>query len=142
MTDPLSIAASVASLLSITVGVSTMVSKFIALAKGERKDIIACSNELSMLRGVLQRIQEIFLTCSDSHPLLQQSASILSRIDECKDVLDDLLQKLSTPSSGNRFKSALQHLIWPLKNEETLRVLGVIHRYREMFHMLLSAEGL
>jgi hypothetical protein len=142
MADPLSIAASVASLLSITVGAFALISKYVASAKGERRDIIACSNELSMLRGVLQHIQEIFLTCGDSHPLLQQSASILSRIDECKDVLDDLLQKLSTPSSGNKFKSALQHLVWPLKKEETLRVLGVIHRYREMFHTLLSAEGL
>jgi Fungal N-terminal domain of STAND proteins len=142
MTDPLSIAASVASLLGITVGASAMISKYVASAKGERRDIIAYSNELSMLRGVLQHIQEIFLTCGDSHPLLQQSTSILSRIDECKDVLDDLLQKLSTSSSGNRFKSALQHLVWPLKKEETLRVLGVIHRHREMFHMLLSGEGL
>ena len=139
MAEPLSIAASIAGLLSLTIQV---VSKTYTYGKGvrnARRDIDVFTDELKALRQVLQRLEDIATSGPDPRDLLSFT-DLMSTVNNCKTHLFEILQRLEKDQQ-NMVKAMMNQMTWPLKEKETLKAVEVLHRYVGIFSLALSAEG-
>ena len=138
--DPLSVAASVAGLLSLTIQLVQISTSIAADAKAvQAYDFII---ELNALGDVLKRLRVFLNDQSETGISFTQVSVLVATNTRCEHKLKELLQKLQrTVLQTNRIKRALDSVLWPLSKKEHSETTGDIHRYTNLFHFALTIEG-
>ncbi|KAF8246554.1 hypothetical protein K440DRAFT_602223, partial [Wilcoxina mikolae CBS 423.85] len=138
MADPLSIAASVAGLISLAETVIGLGYQYHNDAKGFPADFERLLSEISSLYGVLCQIKLIV-----SRPGRTSNISFHS-INDCDSTLREIVGILesTTPRAGKTIQNAAKKLLWPLKKGDTEALLIRLEHNKSTFSLALSAEQL
>ncbi|KAF2197628.1 ankyrin [Delitschia confertaspora ATCC 74209] len=134
MTEPLSIASSIAGLLSLTIQVTRISYGFISDVRSASSTQKEYLREISALNEVLLRSEEAALSLERG--ILTTSRPVhLSNvvIDDCKRQLEDLLADLAKPTSS---------ILWPIKDKSLKNRIENLQRFRSVFSGFLTAQTL
>jgi hypothetical protein len=120
MADPLSIAASVAGLISLANEVGKIIASCVGSVKSAPDEAGRLHMELAALGVVLEQMRT-FILQEDLHGSCFDDTSVLASVlGFTSDRIKDLYNKLSTLNSAakNRIAGVIDRLRWPLRQEE------------------------
>ena len=97
--------------------------------------------ELQALVDVLQRLKD-FLQGPGAPSTFDHMSTLLSTRGGCERKLREILLKLGkSVKESNRFKRAIDRLMWPLTVQEHREAMEDIHRYTGIFDFALTIGG-
>lgn len=142
MTDPLSISASIAGLISIADIVTRRSFKYVKGVKNSKKEVEKLIAEVMHLFGVLNQLKLVACRFEDEQfePTMQ-----IHHIQSCYDLLEKIKFRLdeADPSNGCSVKKALKkQLTWPFSHPETTELIEAVERHKGILGLALSADGL
>ncbi|KAK6531910.1 hypothetical protein TWF694_003073 [Orbilia ellipsospora] len=135
--DGVSLASGVAGLISLSVTIIGASYKYISSVNKASKKEAEYLSELTNLKSLFLRLQEIIETSEAKGLRLLSSLPIA----ECTRDLENHSAKLKKRSSSRLFALKFNKLSWPFVEEETTQLVAMLHRYREIFQTALTAEG-
>lgn len=136
--DPLSIAASVAGLITI----STQILGIISTVKSKNnKELDSLSREVATVRGILCQIQQIIQFQSAKPTKSSEWLDALSTtLDDCGDLYLALQKELQGLSSTSKFESLRKKVKWTLKEKDIQETLRKLESYKLSLDLLLSVQ--
>lgn len=137
MADPLSIAASIAGLISLADVVFIRLVKFGRSVKNAEKEIQDLSKEINLLGGALNSLARLVRALEDGH---FDTNLRMHNIEDCSDTLKDMekrLQKLEKSSSLTK-----QKLMWPFTKDRVQEWLEELSQHKANINLALSANSL
>ena len=141
MTDPLSISASIAGLVTLADVVFGRVYKYTKSVKSASKEITTLSSEIGALYGILSNLRlltdQLERETCEFTPKAYHIHSCFETLQKVKDLLD----KDSAGSSQSQDPHTLkQKLKWPLKASEVKDLIAEIGRHKATLALALSAD--
>jgi hypothetical protein len=144
MTDPLSISASVAGLITIADIVIRNGYKYIKAAKNVESAVASLMNEVNLLSGTLHSLRNVAEGLeSESVPF--RFTTQVHHVEYCYQTLrkiNDLLDSFELPKAKGLLHSAAQRLRWPLSLSETKQLMVEVERHRATLSLALHADGM
>ncbi|KAJ0268066.1 hypothetical protein COL940_013755 [Colletotrichum noveboracense] len=143
MSDPLSIAASVTGIVSLSAAVFQQVTKFAKEAKNAEKNVKELASQTRNLSGVLQNLALLASSLED-----QDSATTFRahHLYACSNTLYKVEERLKKANddfhSGSKAKAVLRSLKWPFSADETKSLSAEMATHRSTLELALSAETL
>ena len=114
MGDPLSVAASIAGLIGVSIQVIQISTKF----KNKTRNIDDFIGELTALSAVLKRLRD-FLSHQPAVPPFDNVSALITANTQCERKLKEVFQKLNSIAiETNKFKRALDTILWPFSEKE------------------------
>ncbi|KAK1455122.1 hypothetical protein CMEL01_03882 [Colletotrichum melonis] len=139
MADPLSIAASIAGLLSLADIVFLRLSKYIKSVKNAEKEISDLCKEVNLVGGTVNMLSRLAtsLEAEDESPI---QGFRMHHVDGCAAILSEIVNKTKKyeDKSGGRLKK----LFWPYTSSKTKEMLADLSRHKENMNLALSATSL
>jgi hypothetical protein len=154
--DPLSFTASILAVLQVTSKVVSICYDYRAAARDSSWELPRVIEEVKSLQNVLEtlencasemenpdtdaraRLSTLQLLCK---PITSNERGLL---DMCLEELKKLKEKLASPkwmgSAGFKRQAVGAALRWPLNKTDTLRILEMIGRFRDMLTLALTAD--
>ncbi|KAI3552033.1 hypothetical protein CSPX01_00709 [Colletotrichum filicis] len=143
MSDPLSIAGSIAGIVRLSASVFQQVSKFIKDAKGAEKTVKDLADQTRNLSGVLQNLS---LLASSLEQETSISAFKAHHLHACRQTLLAVEKRLDKPLSGfnegSRREAVYRSLKWPFSVDDTKGLLAQIEGHRSTISLALSIDTL
>lgn len=139
MADPLSIAASIAGVISLADMVFIRTRKYLSSAKNADKEVKDLAQEVLLLSGALHSLSKL-AQALDAGGLKDQHIDNLRmhHIAACHATLDEVSKKLKKLEDN----TAKRKLIWPFVSERTKELLAEISRHKHNIDLALSAGSL
>ncbi|ETS81450.1 hypothetical protein PFICI_06452 [Pestalotiopsis fici W106-1] len=142
MADPLSIAASIAGLLSLADSAFRGVFRYTQDASNAQKDIKALCTELQSVAVVLHGVK--LLTETLEQDATRSSPLRLEHVHSCRAVLNEILGRIvrfdPTPGDNKSIKHAMQALKWPFGKSRTMEMVNELSRQKETLQLALQAS--
>jgi hypothetical protein len=139
--DSLSIAASIAGVVSLTFEVTQILHNYYSNVESAPKDIEYLTREVEALNRVLEQLETFLNKGGVKGNSFDQTASVLaSTIKDCKITLDNLEKGLTMPIKEG-FPKVLGRLIWPFRKDQVQKMVDSLRRYNQIFQFSLTAEG-
>ena len=143
--DPLSVSASIASLVSAAATVLRGLYMYTKVARGAEKQISALSMEITHLYGVLSSLQLIASRFeSDVVELTDQERSMqINHVHACYNTLDSirsLLVEHDPSMASSRMHSLRRRLHWPLSESRTKDFTNEVGRHKQTLALALNAD--
>ncbi|KXH50232.1 hypothetical protein CNYM01_08913 [Colletotrichum nymphaeae SA-01] len=143
MSDPLSIAGSIAGIVQLSASVFQQVSKFVKDAKGAEKAMKDLADQTRNLSGVLQNLA---LLASSLEQESSTSAFKAQHLHACRETLLAVEKRLEKPllgfDEGSRRQAMYRSLKWPLSSNDTNGLLAQIEGHRNTISLALSTDTL
>lgn len=121
MTDPLSITASIAGLVTLADLVFCRTFAYVKAVKGAPKEIARLSSETGALYGILTRLHLLSLQLEGNEDI-SENATRVHFVHDCAQTLRRMSSKLakygSTPPSHHTFQSRNARMRWPFSASE------------------------
>ena len=140
--DPLSIAASVASLICLGAEAIQIIGKYYISVKHAPKDIRDIKTEMESLSIILQRLE--LLLRSDkigSNSVSFDTSSVLATaLISCETKIREITAKLERPKEGGAAR-VWERLKWPFSEKEVQKLLKTLRSYIHTFQFSLTVEG-
>ncbi|KAL8881935.1 MAG: hypothetical protein Q9198_000968 [Flavoplaca austrocitrina] len=150
MAEPLSLTASIITVLQITQSVLSVCYNYNAAFKGSSWELTKVKNELEGFRNVIQAIEPLIREADLSSPPSTRLPSLKALcepggvLQSCYADLKYLEGKLEgstwADGLGPRSKALLQSLRWPLREEDTKKILCRIGRFRSTLALALNVD--
>ena len=138
--DPLSMAAGVAGLVSLTLDVSTTIGSYCKSVKNARKDVQELAQELASMHSLLHQFGE-FLRSQQLKTKSFESASVLATaIAVCRNNVRKISSKVQKLESDG-LASLWEKLKWPFSEKEMQKILTTLRRCAATFQFSLTIEG-
>jgi hypothetical protein len=131
------LASSVAGLLSLAIQVADISHRYLSSVKNSSKTIKGYFRELEVLKLVLGKFDDL---AKDPNTATHFSSANITIVDRCREELENLRSKLQKRSRDLTFPKSLNRLTWPFAEDETGRLVALLHRYQTSFHAVLSAD--
>lgn len=144
MAEALAVASGIAGLLSLTIEVYSVSSRYISCVKHASTAILDIQRELKVLKTILSELDKA-LEATETEELFKNRPSALSSIEnteEYREVLQRLQAKLLKESSTTGFTAKLKSFTWPFSEERTQGILEVLRRHVNAFGQALSIDSL
>lgn len=147
--DPLSISASVITLIQATNGVIHLCFDYASTVKGASRAISGLLEEIKSLRNILESLERLLASSDnpDTAPAieLKEVAALCNREDgPIAKELKLLNEKLRLPDwagqDGSRRKALMHSLTWPLKEGDTKKILEKIDRLKKDLELALTVD--
>lgn len=141
MSDPLSIAASVAGLLGLTIQVSGLLYKQVRVVKHAPTDAEDLLHELQAIEGTLQALAAFLDSRGIQDGRFGPNSMLTSALQGCTVHVTDMkkrVEKLSTHGVGGIIERGKSYY----KREERSEIVAALHRSLSIFHLSLSLEGM
>lgn len=144
MTDPLSISAGVAGLLSLVIQVADGTYQYASSARNAQTAIAALLRELQALKTVLVKLDDLTHNSHSYQAAPNRAATIVSLLDieSCTSEIEKIQRKLGSRLDVRGRMKVVQHLIWPFLEDKTMQMVKTLHQYVDIFHLALSIDGL
>ena len=143
MSDPLSISASVAGVITTADIVFRRIYEYAKAVKGAQKEIAALSLEVTSLFGVLHSLHLVI--CQLEGQTFEPTART-HHIYSCHQTLEKIKTILEKhdPSSASEqpVKSAKRKLQWPFSAPETKHLITEVERHKTTLSLALTADGM
>jgi hypothetical protein len=144
MADPLSIAASVAGLVTIAEAVFLSVVTYGKQVKHAPTEVSRLAMRISELSGVLHSLRLLVaqLSVEKANTMLK-----FDTIRECQELLDQIREKVApmeapkARNTRNGIKYAIRRLAWPFTLPETEKLVSKVEQFKSDFNFALSAEN-
>ena len=133
----IALASSVAGLLSLAIQVADISHRYFTSVKNSSKTIKGYFRELEVLKLVLRKFDDL---AKDPNTATHFSGANITIVDGCREELENLRSKLHKRSTDTTFPKSLNRLTWPFAEDETRRLVALLHRYQASFHAVLSAD--
>jgi hypothetical protein len=130
--DPLSVAASVAGLISLCVEVG----KYIADVKDAPKNSKNLQIQLSGLEHILEQLDAFLHGESVKGKSFEKTSVLCQALGTCEDQLVDVSRKLKK-INGN----ILQRTVFPFREKELAKLIESLRRCTQTFQFSLTIEG-
>jgi Fungal N-terminal domain of STAND proteins len=128
MVDPLSIAASVAGLISLASEVTKACYGYYRKAKNAPTIVQSVVAEIKLLRKVLSDLEDKYDQRTDPLPALDQ---VMTELSECEEKLADFGRKIDQDFRNPQ--NLTKRLQWPFRDTEVRVFLNDLQRYRTVF---------
>ena len=138
--DPLSVAASVAGLVSLTVQVAGTIGSYCKSVKDAPKSVQEISQELVILLSALQQLENFLKSRPLKLSALNQSSLLAGALVSCRDSINGIALKLHGPRQDGKFPT-LDRLKWPFGENEIQKRLEALRRCTSTFQFSLTVEG-
>lgn len=142
MADPLSIAGSIAGLITIADVVIRNGYKYIAAVKGADKAVLSLVQETNSLVGVLHSLRNVAEGLEGGNvPFL--ATTQVHHIESCFRTLkkiQTLLDKFEISKSKDLIHRSVQHFKWPLAESQTKSLASEVSGHRETLALALNAD--
>lgn len=138
--DPLSVAASVAGLVALTLEVSRRVGSFYQAAKEAPNRIRDVQEELSLIHSVLQQLNSLLQSAEMKTSSFALSSVLTKPLTSCAGSVESISAKLQRPKQGSlsRAKEAFR---WPFNEKDIVQILETLRRHTSTFQFSLTIEG-
>lgn len=145
--DPVSIAASLVTLVGATKGVVNLIRQYSASVKGAKRDVIQLTDEINRLRSCLEFLAQSLKIQDHSISTVTSDLKAIKELcdPESGDIAKELRyinEKLRLPSDANhqsaRGIGLLRSLTWPLKEKETKKLLETVERLKSSLELALN----
>lgn len=152
--DPISLAASIADLVTLATALIQWSTKYASDLRHARKDLADFIQELTYLKGVLSGLDAFLKLRTAAAPpgdtLLHNLGLPHGAIDDCRSAMESITKSLEkcerNPGAKRRKLNAAlsfkSHLTWPLTKEMTENHMRRVERLKCTFTLALSADGL
>lgn len=151
MTDPLSVAASIASLLAIAGKIIHKTYKYGADAKGAPREMSDFLKELTIMTSLLTALKSLVDSLPDSSSIMSAEFITVSTVcvkhgalDFCKEILRDISNVMESHESTlpatkrQKIHSLTGRMKWPFKKEDTEALVRRLERVKSAFTLALS----
>lgn len=140
MADPLSVVASLASIITISIQLTSTIRTYTTGVAGAPATVSQLRKELLNLQNVLKDLAS-FLTSNSGQEAFDPDSSLFIAAEDCVVKLRGLSVKFERFTSGKGLRGVLERLKWPLDETETRRTLNDLHRYTSLFQFALTVRG-
>lgn len=139
MADPLSIAASIAGVISLADIVFVRTRKYLSSAKNADKEVIDLAQEVLLLSGALHSLSKL-AQALDADGLKDRNIDSLRmhHIAACHATLDEVAKKLKKLEDN----ATKRKLVWPFVSDRTKELLAEISRHKQNIDLALTADSL
>ncbi|OCT49282.1 ankyrin [Cladophialophora carrionii] len=139
--DGVSVASSVAGLVTLTLQVGGAVATYVTAIKERSKNVKELQDELLLLGEVLSNLRD-FLNSEKAAGRSFDRYSVLSKaIRDCRQRIERIGDRLKPPPDGGRFLRAIDHLRWPFEQREVMQMVDNLKRYSQTFQFAFTIEG-
>lgn len=146
--DPLSVSASLIAVIQITGSIISFCYDYRQSAKHASKEIVQISDELNSLRDILDsllRLAEKAEVEGGLNGVSQLSTFQLLLKDDgplwaCRRELEKLKEKLEPKGEAGSWRGLKKVLVWPLKEGDVKKTLGMLERLKSTLQLGLSAD--
>lgn len=142
MTDPLSISASIAGLVTLADVVFSRTYRYVRAVKKASNEISALSSELGALYGVLCSVRSVSIQLEDE---AFEPTTRVQNIYSCQKTLEDVKGMLdrdkSSFSDDEPWETMKRKLRWPFKTSEVKSLMSDIERHKTTLGLALQADG-
>ena len=143
--DPLSVSASIVSLVGAAEAVARRLYNYIKAAKGAEKSIANLSNEIVNLYGVLSSLHLVASRFENEgfDLSIHERSFQIDQIHACYSTLDtirSILSKDDPSTADSSLESARRRLHWPLSESRTKALVDDVGRHRQTLSLALSAD--
>lgn len=140
--DPLSIATSVAGLVSLGAEAIGIIGEYYTSMKNAPKDIRDIKTEMESLSIILQRLE--LLLRSDkfggTSGSFDTSSVLATALISCETKIREVTARLGRPKEGSAAR-VWERLKWPFSEKEVQKLLETLRRYIHTFQFSLTVEG-
>jgi DNA replication protein DnaC len=144
MADPLSLAASIAGLISLADLVFKTTYKFVRAAKDARDEIKSLVDEINNLASVLRRLEALTPDLEDEgqsfDPTLRNH--YLNHCYKTFNKIEFRVKKASESFKKSKFDGIVRQLKWPFSSSETKELLTELSRHKETISIALLADSM
>jgi len=140
--DPLSVVASVAGLLSLTIQVSQMLYDQVHTLKNAPKDATKLLDELEALRQVLTSLEQFITSQLPKGHFFKQTSVLINAIQGCTGQISAIKLKLEKLVGKQGLAQIIERGKWYYEHNEHQELIQTLHRYLGMFQMSLTVDGL
>lgn len=143
MAEPLSLVASLITVLQISGSVILCCYEYRKSVKSASKSLLRVISEVTSLRDVVERL--IALVDDEkmaNHSYLSTLTKIMSTggsLDVCQHDLERLRVKLEKPV--NEWKALRRRLTWPLQEKEVAKTLGSVYQTKSVLETALMVDN-
>lgn len=142
MADPLSIASGVAGLVSLTIQATQLACKYVAEVSHAGDTALQCLRSLSLLRDVLERINE----CENNEvvaSIVKRKTDIIppDEVESCAQSVETVRQRLQALFHDDGKVKRRQALTWPFKSSESANLIKQLQDLRDNFASVLAADS-
>jgi hypothetical protein len=150
--DPLSIAASIITVLHATNAVISICYDYGAAVKKSPWELSRLTEEVKSLRNILEALEQLAKKSESSDSATDSQLPTLTLLCEpdtgplamCLTELEALEKKLCPPSwsgqVGSKRRALVQAFGWPLKERDTKKILENIGRYKATLNLAITAD--
>ena len=142
MGDPLSVAASIAGLITLAELIVSRGYEFVKHVKNAKPEIRQLLAEITALYGVLQSLGLVAARFQGDH---YNTALQLGYLQTCHKLVDTIRihLKIALPGdSDGRWRAAGKSLRWPLATAETKCLIEDVARHKATLSLALNTDGL
>lgn len=143
MTDPLSVSASIAGLVTLADIVFRRTYRYAKAAKKAQKEISALSAEIGALYGILSNLH--LVSCQLEGGLFE-STTRTHHIHSCYQTLEHVRSILDRDDTSalrdERVESLKRNLRWPFKSSEVKDLIAEIERHKTTLGLALNVDSI
>ena len=150
--DPLSVTASVISVIKAAQEVISICCDYRSSVKGSSWEVSRILEDTRSLRDILQNLEGLVYKAETAGSAEQSRLPALRSlcdpdtgiVSSCHAELEKLARKLAPPGwsgpSGSKRRGLVEALSWPLKKKDTEKVLDSIKRYKDTISVAVHAD--
>ena len=142
MTDPLSVTASIAGLVTLAEVVFTKTYKYVRAVRNASSEISALSSEIGSLYGVLCSIRSISIQLEGE---TLEATTRIHHIHSCQKTLEEIrviLDRDRGSSQDEPWETLKHKLHWPFKSSEVKSLMSDIGRHKTTLNLALAVDGI
>lgn len=140
--DPLSVVASVAGLLSLTLEVSSIVYEQVNTLKNAAKDAAKLLEELELLVRVLASLTQFLTSQASKGHLFEETSFFIKAIEECNTQITALKMRLDKLVGKQGVAQLIERGKWYYEHGEHQQLIQTLRSYVGMFQLSLSVGGM
>ena len=138
--DPLSVAASIAGLVSLTIQVSGTIGSYCKAVKDAPRSVQEINQELLLLLSALKQLDTFLRTQTLKNNSFDPLSILTTALISCHDSIDAISSELPIRKQDGK-SHALDKLKWPFSEKEIQKKLEALRRCTSTFQFALTIEG-
>lgn len=145
MADPLSLAASLAGLVSLADSAFRHVYKYIRGVKGAKEEITKIAQELQSFTGILRSVQVLAQSLEEEGDTYDPAIRV-HHVYYCEQTLTKIHDRMKRAAQkvekGKSRDGLLQQLKWPFSKSETQEVLEELERHKTNMNLGIGTDSM
>jgi hypothetical protein len=142
MSDPLSMLASIAGIVGVSIEITKTLTGLVTSVKSAPKEASQLTTEVSALHHVLETLTPVLEADDFKNYTFDEESILYSIIVACEENIALINAKTTKLRNASKITGiSLARLVWPFKREECLESIQTLHRYVQTLQVLLISSN-